>query len=455
MEAFWIELVNMSYQAAIVVCFILAARWLASLIKVPKKYCCMLWAIPFIRMLFPIHIESVLSLLPKKDSFLPENIAYMDSPRVNTGSSAVDIMVSQSLPQPAVGASANPMQIVLALLQGIWLLGVIGLVIYSVFSCLRLFGRLRCGVHFKDNIWLADHIESPFVLGVFRPRIYVPSDTTKEEGLYAIAHEQMHIRRKDHLVKIAAFGITVVHWFNPFAWVAYVLLCRDMEMACDEAVLRQYGEECKGEYAGLLLNYATGRRINGVPLALSEGNPGKRIHHIMHYKKPLFWVSAAAVLALILLAVSLLSNPVTKEKNGVAEGYYELVSDKEMVGAGITIDGEWMSFSYSMISSHFAYGTYTIEDDILTLTEQSPLDQMQLDGSNQYRFRIDGDCLIFVEEGSSPVLGSGIPEIDSVVDDSVFRWQCSVEELEKRGEENAADNDEGADGGTEKNVKHT
>lgn len=165
MEAFFIELMNMSYQAAIVVCFILAARWLASLAKVPKKYSCMLWAIPFIRMLIPIHLESVLSLLPAKEPFLPENIGYMQVPQVNTGSSAADVLIRQALPQATPQASVNPMQIVLFMLQIIWMVGVAGLVVCSVVSYIRLFLKLRCSMHYKDNIWLADRIATPLCWG--------------------------------------------------------------------------------------------------------------------------------------------------------------------------------------------------------------------------------------------------------------------------------------------------
>ncbi len=420
MEAFFISLLNRSYQAAMVICIILAVRLLFRLLQVPRKYTCMLWAIPLFRLVFPFSIESIMSLLPTKEPLLPPDIGYMAKPRIVTGSAYVDVLISQALPAATPEASVNPMQVWLFVLRLIWLAGVTACLVYSMVSYICLKRKLRCSIHFGKNIFLADYIGTPFVLGILRPRIYLPSSLEAAGREYVLAHERMHIKRGDHLYKMAAFLITVLHWFNPLAWAAFALLGRDIETACDEAVMKQYGEECRKEYARTLLGCAAGRKLKGVPLAFSEGSPKERIRHILRYKKPLLGLSALAAAAVILLAAGLICNPPSAVKGNredmqVQEGVYLLENSDFQK---IVIDGETMSFSYSLISSRLPYGNYAIEGDVLTLTSM---------GGYQYRFRIEGDSLIFIQEGSEKLVGSGINEIPDVVDGSVFRLSGQTE----------------------------
>lgn len=309
MEALFATILNMSCQAAVVMLFVLAARLLAGAARVPKKYCCMLWAIPFVRMVCPVAIESVLSLLPRRELLFSR---YPAEGLANEGT---------------VPGAASTFQW-LTVLGMIWAAGVVLFLAYSVISFLKLRRKLCCSLHLQDNIYLADYIQTPFVLGLIKPRIYVPSAITQEESGYILAHEQMHIRRRDYLYKLAAFLIVGLHWFNPFAWAAYFLLCRDMEMACDEAVMQHYGEGCREEYAQTLLEYAAGRKLRGVPLAFSEGNPKGRIQNIMRYKKPLMGVSIVAVIALAVLAIGLLSNPVSEKQEESSGGGEDIASSQ-------------------------------------------------------------------------------------------------------------------------------
>ncbi len=420
MEAFFISLLNRSYEAAIVICFIMAARLLFCLFRVPRKDTCMLWAIPLFRMVFPFSIESVLSMFPQKEPLLPPDIGYMAEPKIATGSAYVDVLVSQALPAATPEASVNPMQVWLFVIRLIWLAGVTACLVYSMVSYFCLKRNLRCSICLKDNIFLADYIGTPFVLGILRPRIYLPSSLEAADREYVLAHERMHIKRGDHLYKMSAFLITVLHWFNPLAWAAFAMLGRDMEAACDEAVMKKLGEGCRKDYARILLDCAVDKRLKGVPLAFSEGSPKERIRHVLRYKKPLLGLSVFAAAVVILLAAGLISNPPSTDKENeedmqVKDGVYLLENSDFQK---IVIDGETMSFSYSLISSRLPYGNYAIESDILTLTSM---------GGYQYRFRIEDDALIFIQEGSEKLVGSGINEIPDVVDGSVFRLSTQTE----------------------------
>ncbi len=314
MEAIFIEIVNMSYQAAVVICFVLGGRFLFNVLRVPKKYNCMLWMIPFVRLISPFSIESIASLLPEKEPFIPENIGHMAVPEIHTGSAAADAAIKQALPVSSVEVSVNPIQVWIFVLGLIWIVGMAGFLLYGVISCLWLKRKLLCSVCLQDNIYLADYIDTPFVFGIIRPRIYIPSAYAEMGDSYIVKHEQMHIKRRDYLYKLAAFVITGIHWFNPFVWAAYILLCKDMEMACDEAVLKLYEPDCRKEYAKVLLDCAAGHGVYGVPLAFSERNPAGRIRNIMRYKKPRAGLSAAAVVVVALLAVAMISNPVSSEE---------------------------------------------------------------------------------------------------------------------------------------------
>lgn len=323
METYFISLLNRSYQAAIVICFILIARLLFRLLKLPRKYTCMLWAIPLFRMAFPFSIESIWSLLPQKEPLLPPDIGYMAEPKIVTGSAYVDVLISQALPAATPEASVNPMQVWLFVMRIIWLAGVTAFLIYGIVSYLCLKRKLRCSICLGDNIFLADYIGTPFVLGIARPRIYLPSSLEAADREYVVAHEKMHIKRGDHFYKLAAFLITAWHWFNPLAWAAFALLGRDMETACDEAVMKRFGEGCRKDYARTLLDCAADKKLKGVPLAFSEGSPKERIRHILRYKKPLLGLSVFAAAAVILLAAGLISNPPSTDKGDKVSGQTE------------------------------------------------------------------------------------------------------------------------------------
>ncbi len=312
MEAVFLQLLGMSYQAGVVVCFILLTRWVFQLCKVPKKYSYFIWAIPYIRFLCPFSLESIFSVFPKKQQLFQQNpIGQVASQNLkNSGLSFIDF----SFLAPAPENSVDPIQALIVLGSYIWLAGVVLLVLYSLFSLVKLKRKLQVQIGFKDNIYLTDGIDMPFVMGIIKQKIYLPSSITKEEMEYVILHEQVHIKRKDAAIKGITFFVTILHWFNPLAWVAFFCMESDMEMSCDEAVMWQLGEDCCTVYAQTLLSMSTGKKENrGIPLAFGEGNVKGRIKNIMQYKKPLFFTGIFAGILIVTLFLGLLTNPVTTD----------------------------------------------------------------------------------------------------------------------------------------------
>jgi beta-lactamase regulating signal transducer with metallopeptidase domain len=287
--------------------------------KAPKiiSYC--LWAIAGFRLVFPFSIESVFSLIPFKSQTIPLDISMQPIPRIDSGVTIVDNVISGSLPAPILGASVNPLQIWTAIGTYVWLIGAVIMMIYGVVSYVLLKHKMRTAVRVEENIYEADNIQSPFVLGIIPPKIYIPLSLAISERSYIILHERTHIRRKDYIVKFAAYFILCLHWFNPLAWVAFLLMGVDMEMSCDECVLKELGGDTKKEYSMLLLSMATDRRIiNGSPLAFGEGGVKERIKNILNFKKTSRVAIAAAVVLAVMLSVGFAVNKVNsigKEDN--------------------------------------------------------------------------------------------------------------------------------------------
>ncbi|HHV08720.1 MAG TPA: hypothetical protein GXX75_00380 [Clostridiales bacterium] len=304
----FLQVLNMSLTASTIIVFVLVARLLLK--KAPKVFSYAMWSVVFFRLLCPVSIESMFSLLPVNASPISTNTIYSETPQISTGIAAVDNIINPILPAPANGASVNPMQIAAAIGESLWLMGIVVLLSYSMVSLFRLRKNLIGAVRLQDNIFLADHIASPFVIGLFRPKIYLPSALPEQERSYIILHEQTHIRRFDHVMKIVAFAALCIHWFNPLIWVAFTLTIRDMEMSCDESVMKRLGTNIREEYSASLLSLATGRKIiAGTPLAFGEGDTKSRIKNVLHYKKPALWVMLAALAGVAAICIAFASNP--------------------------------------------------------------------------------------------------------------------------------------------------
>lgn len=296
---------NMSLTASVVILAVLAVRLL--LRRAPKVFSYALWAVVLFRLLCPVSVTSAVSLLgalgapAQERSAVTSVVEYVPADIVRNMAPAVTPLPQEPFPAepgenivstaPSVtqpdAAPISPLSGPVAVLTLTWLTGMALLLLYSVVSLLRLRRRLVGAVRLEDNIYLADYIPSPFVMGLFRPKIYLPSTLTETERGYILRHEQYHLRRRDHVVKLLSFLALCVHWFNPLVWAAFILAGKDMEMSCDEAVVRELGEDIRADYSASLLSLATGRRIvAGMPLAFGEGDTGSRIRNLLNWKRP-------------------------------------------------------------------------------------------------------------------------------------------------------------------------
>ena len=331
-------LLNMSLTAGIVILCVIAAR--LALKRAPKVFSYALWAVVLFRLLCPVSLSSGISLLGALDA-----PARQASPVVSTVT-YVQPQQKTEAAQPQTAESAGPASDPVvpaepdrqtaptvdwaAAAAWVWLAGVLGMAGYSIFALLRLRRRLVGSLRLRDNIYLADHISTPFVLGLVRPRIYLPSTLTQGEMGYIIRHEQYHIRHGDHVVKVLAFAGLCLHWFNPLVWAAFILAGKDMEMRCDEAVVRQLGERVKADYSASLLALATGRlTIAGTPLAFGEGDPKGRIRNLLRWKRPRVWLSLVAGVACVAVIAACAANPAgqASQTPSSESGQYQSMED--------------------------------------------------------------------------------------------------------------------------------
>ncbi len=316
MSELFLEIVNRSIAASWIVIAVLILRF--CLKKAPKWVNVLLWGIVAVRLIFPFSIESALSLIPSAETVSP-SIMMETAPSVQTGVPALDqvinLVIDHSL-SPAPGASANPLQIWISVMAAVWLAGAAALLLYSAISCWRLRRRVREAVILRDNIFQSENAGSPFVLGIIQPKIYLPYSVDSGALAYVIAHEQAHIRRGDHWWKPLGFLLLTVHWFNPLLWLGYILLCRDIELACDEKVIREMGSEQRADYTQALVSCSVSRRsIAACPLAFGEVGIKERVKSVMNYKKPAFWIVLASAVVCAVAAVCFLTNPKTERSS--------------------------------------------------------------------------------------------------------------------------------------------
>lgn len=311
MEAVFMKLVNLSITASWLVLMILLVRLIFR--KAPKWIIVLLWGLVALRLACPFSIESVFSLIPSGEP-LPQSMISGAKPMVDAGIPPSTPEMAPVLPEtmaPAVGAAGTSTPLWLTALTWIWLIGLIAMLSYAFLSYFLLKRRMATATRLRDHIKQSEQVESPFVLGLFRPTIYLPYTIEAVDMVHVIAHEQAHIKRRDHWWKPLGFLLLSVYWFNPVLWVAYILLCRDIESACDEKVIREMGKVDRQAYSMALLNCAVHRRrIAACPLAFGEVSVKDRIKNVMYYKEPTFWIVLLSLLMCAVLSVCFLTNPV-------------------------------------------------------------------------------------------------------------------------------------------------
>lgn len=314
MNAVFLKLLNMGIAAGWLV--LAAALLRFALKKAPKWIACLLWAIVAVRLICPVSPESRFSLIPSAET-VPANIESERRPEVHTGVPAVNSAVNPvleragSLLAPDDAAKAErPMQTAVDVLSAAWLAGAGVMLIYAAASYLRMRKKVGASICLRDNIYVCDDISSPFILGIFKPRIYLPSGMNEDAAEHVIRHEQTHLRRHDHLWKPLGYILLAAYWYNPLIWLAYILLCRDIELACDERVVRDMDREGRAAYSQTLLDCGSRRAaVLACPLAFGEVGVKERVRSVLNYKKPAFWLIIAAAALCTVLAVCFLTNP--------------------------------------------------------------------------------------------------------------------------------------------------
>lgn len=357
-RSFFPTLLNMSLTASLVILVVLFARLI--LRRAPKIFSYILWLAVLLRLLCPVALSSPLSLLGMLDAPAGESrgglssMQYIEESQAGIGFTADQIAVPrvgdgrdglggrEGQPESRdIGAHAGRFDtaassLVTVLVTCVWGVGFLGMIGYGAFSLCRIRRKLRVAIPLRDNIFLADDIQTPFVIGMIRPRIYLPCGLSDKEQGYIVLHEQHHVKRLDHIIKALAFLALCIHWFNPLVWLAFVLSGRDMEMSCDEAVIRRMGEDIRADYSASLLALSTGRRVfAGTPLAFGEGDTGGRIRNLANWRRPAFWAVSAAVVGCAVLTVCLLTNPVEDgDRDGRADAGHAPVETSESDGVG-------------------------------------------------------------------------------------------------------------------------
>lgn len=310
MDDVFLKLVNLSISASWLILAVLVLR--VVLKKAPKWVMPLLWGVVALRLVCLFSIESALSLIPSAET-IPSEIVTETREPVLYEQATLDIVTNPTLPSAAevpVGVSRQQAQVDFNIYSVLWLAGMAALLVHALVSAGKLKRKLATAILLRDNIYESEFVDSPFVFGVVKPNIYLPMHMDEGTAAYVIAHERAHLARRDHWWKVLGYLVLALHWFNPLVWVAYILFCRDIELACDEKVVKGLDGAARADYSQALLSCAAPKRaVAACPLAFGEGNIKTRVKSALHYRKPAFWVAAAAVLAVVIVAVCFLTNP--------------------------------------------------------------------------------------------------------------------------------------------------
>ncbi len=315
MGSVWIFLFNHSMTAGYMILAILLLRFF--LRNAPKWIRNILWALVGIRLMVPISVKSVFSLIPSAEIINQTTVQYSQTPAISSGIPWIDRTVNPTISQafrPEPGASINPLHIFTEIAGYTWLLGLIVMILYAGISIVKIQRAMRESIHVRDNLYACDFVQSPLILGFFRPRIYIPPNMdTKTENLI-VAHEKTHIQRGDHFWKPLGFVILSIYWFHPLCWIAYMLLCRDIELTCDEQVIKNLDRDDIANYSETLLRFNFPPKwAIACPVAFGEIGVKARVRAILHYKKPTWKITVISLMVCALTAICFLTNPVSSE----------------------------------------------------------------------------------------------------------------------------------------------
>lgn len=314
MENVFLQILNNAITVSILILVIMLVRVLCR--KMPKWITCLLWILVAAKLMMPFSVESIFSLVPTSEP-IPAGIAMESNPHISSGIENVDNLINPALQQhfaPDKTASANPLQVWMYVGTVVWLAGTAALLLYALAAYVAIKWKVRASVRVEKNIYECDDIADPFILGIIRPRIYLPSGLDEETKKYVLKHETAHLGRKDYLWKPLGFLVLSVYWFQPLCWAAYILMCGDIEYACDEKVIKGETEGARADYCKALLTCSVPRKmIAACPVAFGENGVKGRVKNMMNYKKPTFWISSISLVIVVIVAVCFATSPKGKE----------------------------------------------------------------------------------------------------------------------------------------------
>ncbi|MCI5485693.1 MAG: hypothetical protein MR426_11635 [Clostridiales bacterium] len=393
MTRVFLYLANMSITAGYLILAVLLLRLL--LHRVPRNLLLWLWLPVGLRLILPVSLRSALSLIPNAKP-IPMDIAYSPAPAIDSGIPVIDRVVNPAITEnltPVVTASVNPMQIVLAIISNLWLAGMVVMLLYAAVSYCRLSRKCAVSMHLQGKLYLCDGISTPFILGIIRPRIYLPSDMNPESQSYVLKHEAAHLHHRDHWWKPLGFLLLCVYWFQPLVWIAYFLFCRDLEMACDERAVAGMGEGERKAYSYALLSCAAPRHtIAMCPVAFGENSVKSRIKNVLRFKKAGFWVIAVVLVVTLIASVCFLTNPKedeepplqiettapTEESYTPISGYYPYTNGKLSLDIGkvsgmkteIVQDAKGEAYTQTTLLTEPGVSVTIVDPDMLNGQEQ-------------------------------------------------------------------------------------
>ncbi len=399
MSAIFLKILNLAISASWLIVAVIVVRILLK--KVPKWIFCLLWGLVAIKLICPFSLESALSLIPSSE-VVPADIVIDQKPQIDSGMRVIDNAVNPVIESnfaPNVENSVNPMQVVVYVASIVWIMGFAGLCIYAFLSYVLLWKKVRTTVAIRGNVRECDEVQSPFILGIFCPLIYVPSGMKSETLDLVIAHEEAHMKRKDHWWKPLGFALLSVYWFNPLCWVAYILLCRDIEAACDEKVIRDKDREYIAAYSQALLDCSIQRRmIAACPLAFGEIGVKERVRSVLSYRKPAFWMILIAMIICIVVAICFMTNPKddpnTEDKEAEhmsKERYSELHLESQVFDERFHIDSEMEMEENEYIGTVVYPGAESLVDQGIKVS----VAETAADASSLFlALRVEGDRLL-------------------------------------------------------------
>ena len=404
MAAVFLKLLNLSISASWLVLAVLVLRLVSK--RSPKWMNVLLWGIVALRLVLPFSVESALSLIPSAETVSPAVVQFDPAPTITSGVSIIDNAVNPSLSEHFAAVptmSVNPLYVWTEIAGWVWLIGLGAMLLYALVSYLRLRRRVSVSLPVQDHIYLCDAISSPFILGVVKPHIYLPSGLDEVQRQNVLSHEQAHLARRDHWWKPLGFALLAVYWFNPVLWLAYALLCRDIELACDERVIRTMDESAVKAYSTVLLACSMPRKaVITCPLAFGEVGVKERVRNALHYKKPAFWVVAASVAVCVVVAVCFLTDPEHETMKWAKNLRVDDVVRVELTIMPQATDKQYKDFNADEIAEAVALinkssGRYISEPESLSgstmtlyITTADGVQHTVTNNGNTY-IRIDGD----------------------------------------------------------------